>query len=219
MIDIFVPFIAPYNTLFVGLGTLSGWIMMLVMWTGLARARFVGKGKPWMWRSVHAISYLMWPIALVHGLAAGRAAATWVIVSYVICVLFVLVGLAVRLSVSLNRRKDFASTSTGSMKPVGSLVPTQSPAVKKRAPRRRDPEPERAPVGAQTWVPATPVSPAVPPMRPMPRCPGRRSGRRPGRPAPGRPAGNAGQRHAGERDAGQRFAVRRRPPAPPLCGR
>jgi hypothetical protein len=182
VIDIFVPFIAPYNTLFIGLGTLSGWIIMLVMWTGLARARFVGKGKPWMWRSVHAISYLMWPIALIHGLAAGRAAAPWVIVCYVICVMFVLVGLAVRLSVSLNRRKDFSSTSTGSMKPVGSLVATQSPAVKKRAPRRRDPEPERAPVGAQTWVPATPVSPAVPPMRPMPPVPaGAPVGARPAR--------------------------------------
>ena len=152
MIDIVVPFIAPYNTLYVGFGTLSGWIMMLVMWTGLARAKFVGRGRPWMWRSIHAISYLMWPIALVHGLAAGRAAATWVIVSYVICILLVLVGLAVRLSVSLNRRKDFASTSTGSMKPVGSLVPTQSPVLKKKKPSRRA-EPERA-APPEPWQPA-----------------------------------------------------------------
>ena len=84
-----------------------------MLWTGLARAKFVGRGKPWMWRSLHSIAYLAWPIALVHGLSAGRAAATWVIVSYVVCVLGVLVGLAVRLSVSLNRKKDFSSTSTG----------------------------------------------------------------------------------------------------------
>jgi hypothetical protein len=161
LIDIFVPFIAPYNTAYVGFGTLSGWIMMLVMWTGLARAKFVGRGRPWMWRSIHAISYLMWPIALVHGLAAGRAAATWVIVSYVICVLLVLVGLAVRLSVSLNRRKDFASTSTGSMKPVGSLVPTQSPVLKKKKLSRRA-EPERA-APPEPWHPAAaPRGPAAP---------------------------------------------------------
>jgi hypothetical protein len=158
-IDILIPFAAPYNTVYVGLGTLSGWIMMLVMWTGLARAKFVGRGKPWMWRSIHAIAYLMWPLALVHGLAAGRRAAAWVIVSYVICVLLVLVGLAVRLSVSLNRRKDFASTSTGAMKPVGSLVATQAPAPKKRPSRRAVPEQ----VAAEPWVPAgVPRSSAAP---------------------------------------------------------
>jgi len=142
---------------------------MLVMWTGLARAKFIGRGRPWMWRSIHAISYLMWPIALVHGLAAGRAAATWVIVSYVVCVLLVLVGLAVRLSVSLNRRKDFASTSAGSMKPVGSLVPTQAPVLKKPS-RRAEPERVAAP---EPWRPAAaPHSSATPvsgtPLDPTP---------------------------------------------------
>jgi len=167
VIDIFFPFLHSFNRVFIGLGTMSGIIMVLVMWTGIARARFIGRGKPWMWRSVHAISYLMWPIALVHGLAAGRAAATYVIVSYVLCILFVLVGLAVRLSVSLNRRKDFSSTSTGSMKAVGSLVPTNAPGAKKRSSgRRRDADPIEAHVVAdrgnapaavlESWTPAVP---------------------------------------------------------------
>jgi hypothetical protein len=176
-IDMFVPFLSHgYNRIYVGLGTISALIMVTVMWTGLVRARFVGRGKPWMWRSIHAVSYLMWPIALVHGLSAGRPAATWVIVSYVVCVLGVLIGLAVRLSVSLNRRKDFASTSTGSIKPVGSLVPTNSPGLKKRPGRRADPDStgprvvaERgdAPEAAlETWVPATPPvgAPAAAPV-------------------------------------------------------
>jgi hypothetical protein len=162
VLDIFVPFMASFNTLYVGLGTLAGMLMVSVLWTGLARARFAGKGKPWMWRSMHSVAYLAWPIALVHGLAAGRAAATWVIVSYIVCVLFVLVALAVRLSVSLNRRKDFSSTATGNLKPVGSLVPTQSAPAKKKPSRRRDPEPARAPAAVETWSPAAaPVSPAV----------------------------------------------------------
>ena len=104
----------------------------------------------------------MWPIALVHGLAAGRAAPTWVIVSYVVCVLLVLVGLAVRLSVSLNRRKDFASTSTGAIKPVGSLVPTQTPAPKKR-PGRREPSRPGTRRRPEPWVPAAGAA------RPRPR--------------------------------------------------
>jgi len=162
VIDIFIPFLAPYNTMFIGFGTLSGFIMVLVMWTGLARSRFIGRGKPWMWRGIHAISYLMWPIALVHGLGAGRAAATWVTVSYVVCVLGVLVGLAVRLSVSLNRKKDFASqagTGTGKIQPVGKLVPTASPSAKGRGKSRRDDavvaDRGNAPAAAvEAWAPA-----------------------------------------------------------------
>src|SRR4051794_39434610 len=138
VVDVFVPFLNPGPVGgYIGLGTVSGWIMVLVMWSGLARSRFVGRGKPWMWRSLHAVSYLIWPIALVHGLSAGRPAKPWIIVSYIVCILLVMVGLAVRLSVSLNRRKDFSSTAaSGGMKPVGKLVPTPAPAAKK--PRRRE---------------------------------------------------------------------------------
>ncbi|MEU4423481.1 translation initiation factor III, partial [Actinoplanes sp. NPDC024001] len=141
-IDIVVPFLLPgFNRVYVGLGTVAGWVMVLVMWTGIARSRFIGRGKPWMWRGIHAISYLMWPIALMHGLSAGRPAATWVTVSYILCVLAVLVGLAVRLSVSLNRRKDFSSAAgaAGAVKEVGKLVPTASPAPLRRPGRRGEP--------------------------------------------------------------------------------
>jgi hypothetical protein len=171
LIDAFIPFLAPYNRLYVGLGTLSGWILIMVMWTGIARSKFIGRGQPWMWRSIHAVSYLLWPIALMHGLSAGRAAKPWVIVSYVVCILLVLVGLAVRLSVSLNRNKDFASNVTGGMKPVGKLVPTTPPPAKKRPGRWDKPEPVEAMPAAvvDTWVPASPVTapPVAPPMPPV----------------------------------------------------
>jgi hypothetical protein len=170
VIDAFVPFLAPYKTMLIGFGTLSGYIMVMVMWTGIARSRFIGKGKPWMWRGIHAVSYLMWPIALLHGLGAGRAAAPWVIVSYVICILLVLVGLAVRLSVRLNRRKDFASqagTGTGKIQPVGKLVPTTTPSIKSRGKSRRDDavvaDRANAPAAAvQSWAPAARVTGAPP---------------------------------------------------------
>jgi hypothetical protein len=139
VMDVFVPFLVPYKTMLIGFGTLSGYIMVMVMWTGIARSRFIGRGKPWMWRGIHAISYLMWPIALLHGLGAGREAKPWVIVSYIICVLLVLVGLAVRLSVRLNRRKDFASQAgTGKIQPVGKPAPTTAPSIKSRGKSRRD---------------------------------------------------------------------------------
>ena len=150
VVDIFVPFLARNQTLYIGLGTLAGFFMVSVLWTGIVRARFAGRGKPWMWRSLHSVAYLAWPIALTHGLSAGRAAAGWVIASYIVCVLFVLVALAVRLSVSLGRRKNFSSTSTGSIKPVGKLVATTSSSVKNRSKRRseRDVQVEVQPISA-----------------------------------------------------------------------
>jgi hypothetical protein len=242
VIDIFIPFLSPGNRVFVGLGTMSGLIMVMVMWTGIARARFIGRGKPWMWRSVHAISYLMWPIALVHGLSAGRAAATYVTVSYVLCVLLVLVGLAVRLSVSLNRRKDFSSTSTGSMKPVGSLVPTAAPSAKKRGPgRRREADPMEARVVAdrgnapaavlESWTPAVPPVSAQPaPVSPAPARsePARSEPARsePARSAPYEPEYQRAERYAEEERAprsrryaeeeppARRYAEEDVPPAP-----
>ncbi|MFI1988612.1 translation initiation factor III [Actinoplanes sp. NPDC020271] len=183
VIDIFIPFITPTNTLFIGLGQLSGYVMVLVTWSGIVRAKFIGRGKPWMWRAIHSVSYLIWPLALIHGLSAGRPAKTWVIVSYVVCVLLVLIGLAVRLSVSLNRRKDFSSAAgVGAAKSqTSAVVPTTS------APRNRwgGGGQNREQLGADlvqaappvsNWVPAAPpaaapVSPAVAPIpEPEPRA-------------------------------------------------
>jgi hypothetical protein len=177
IIDAFIPFMASYNRLLVGFGTISGWIMILVMWTGIARARFIGQDRPWLWRSIHSISYLMWPIALMHGLAAGRPAKTWVNVSYILCILLVLIGLAVRLSVSLNRRKDFASTmgtaGSSGMRPAGQMVPTAATPAKRGKGRERAPEPETlGPVAVLDWAPAAP--PASAPVMQEPSAPRQR---------------------------------------------
>ncbi|AVT38151.1 hypothetical protein [Plantactinospora sp. BB1] len=104
---------------YVGLGTVAGAAMVAVLWTGLVRARFAGVGKPWLWRTLHSISYAAWPIALVHGLQAGRAAATWVTLSYLLCVALVLALLGVRLSVSLGRKRAELGQTTGALSPVG----------------------------------------------------------------------------------------------------
>ena len=167
IIDLFIPFLNPSSErVFIGLGTLAGITMSSVLWTGFIRARFAGRGKPWMWRSLHSVAYLSWPISIVHGLKAGRDAAAYVYVGYLLCVVFVLVFLGVRFSVSLNRRKDFSSTATNAMKPVGSLVPTT--AAKGKKPSRRGSgdlggrvvaDRGNAPAAVlDTWVPAAPVS-------------------------------------------------------------
>ncbi|MGY0004587.1 ferric reductase-like transmembrane domain-containing protein [Micromonospora sp. I033] len=98
-----VPFLAGRG-LYVGLGTVAALMMVGVLWTGIVRVRFAGVGPKWMWRALHSMAYVSWPFALLHGLNAGRAAKTWVVLSYLACVLLVVVALLVRLSVHLGKR-------------------------------------------------------------------------------------------------------------------
>ncbi|SBT49182.1 hypothetical protein GA0070621_3372 [Micromonospora narathiwatensis] len=101
--DAVVPFIGGRG-LYVGLGTVAALLMASVLWTGLIRVRFAGVGPKWLWRALHSMAYVSWPFALLHGLNAGRPAASWVVLSYLACVLLVVVALLVRLSVHLGRR-------------------------------------------------------------------------------------------------------------------
>ncbi len=101
--DAVVPFIGGAG-LYVGLGTVAALLMVGVLWTGIVRVRFAGVGPKWFWRALHSMAYVSWPFALVHGLNAGRPAATWVLLSYLACVLAVVLALMVRLSVHLGKR-------------------------------------------------------------------------------------------------------------------
>ncbi|MET8084654.1 hypothetical protein [Micromonospora sp. NPDC005237] len=101
--DSLVPFVGGRG-LYVGLGTVAALLMVSVIWTGIIRARFAGVGPKWLWRALHSAAYLAWPFAIVHGLNAGRAAKSWVVLSYLACILFVVLALLVRLSVTIGRR-------------------------------------------------------------------------------------------------------------------
>ncbi|MFI7305383.1 hypothetical protein ACIBM8_19395 [Micromonospora aurantiaca] len=101
--DAVVPFLSG-SGLYVGLGTVAALLMVGVLWTGLVRVRFAGVGPKWFWRGLHSMAYVSWPFALVHGLNAGRPAAGWVVLSYLACVVLVVMALLVRLSVHLGKR-------------------------------------------------------------------------------------------------------------------
>jgi hypothetical protein len=114
-----VPFVAARFQ--VGLGTLAAYLMLTVMWSGIARARFASREKAWMWRPLHATAYLSWPVALWHGLNTGRPAAVWVTASYLVLVLFTLVALGLRLSAENNHRKHITSLDRTTVADQGHL--------------------------------------------------------------------------------------------------
>jgi sulfoxide reductase heme-binding subunit YedZ len=62
-----VPFVAGYRPFAVGLGTLAVDLFLLVVVTSLLRSHLPLR----LWKAVHLTSYLLWPLAFVHGITAG----------------------------------------------------------------------------------------------------------------------------------------------------
>ncbi|MDH6123745.1 hypothetical protein [Kitasatospora sp. GP82] len=89
----------------VSLGTVAADLLVLVAATGALRGRFAGSRRPWLWRVLHASAYACWPIALAHGLSAGRQAHAWVVWSYGLCAAVVALALLVRALAFAGRSK------------------------------------------------------------------------------------------------------------------
>ena len=66
-----VPFTSAYEPLLVGLGTIALDIMVAVVVTSLLRHRIPERA----WRWTHLSAYLMWPVAMAHGVLMSTASA------------------------------------------------------------------------------------------------------------------------------------------------
>lgn len=107
----------------IGFGSLAGLLMVVTAATGALRSAFaqpspkaarLGQslasprdtgGIAGRWRAVHALAYPAWCAALIHGLYAGRAAATWVVVMYGLCLAGVAGALCLRLLPRPTKRR------------------------------------------------------------------------------------------------------------------
>jgi DMSO/TMAO reductase YedYZ heme-binding membrane subunit len=106
-VDAVEPVLASGRTFYVGLGTLASDLLLLIAVTGVARRRFA-TGWTAMWRAVHVTAYLAWPLAVLHGLLAGRHAKPYVDWSYGACLAAVALALLVRLVASTRGRAETA---------------------------------------------------------------------------------------------------------------
>lgn len=66
-LSVIVPFVSAWRPQAVGLGTLSLDLLVLIVVTSLVRGRIPVR----LWRGIHWTSYLLWPLAFLHGLTAG----------------------------------------------------------------------------------------------------------------------------------------------------
>jgi hypothetical protein len=107
--DAGVPFLDHGRTLYLGLGTIASDLFLLILVTGILRARFATVRPTWAWRALHSTAYLAWVMGIVHGLLAGRTAKPYVDWSYGACVAAVGLALIVRV-VAAGRVRETASS-------------------------------------------------------------------------------------------------------------
>jgi predicted ferric reductase len=92
-----VPFGSHYRTFWLGLGAIAFELMVAIVATSLLR-HVIGVR---VWRAVHWLAYLSWPMAVLHGIGTGTDASTpWMIGVTVVSVDAVLAALAWRWRIS-----------------------------------------------------------------------------------------------------------------------
>jgi DMSO/TMAO reductase YedYZ heme-binding membrane subunit len=109
-VDAVAPFLASGRTLYLGIGTLASDLVLLILATGVARHRFAA-GWPGTWRAVHVTAYLAWPLAVAHGLLAGRQAKSYVDWGYGGCMAAVALALLIRLVTTTRGRAEVVRQS------------------------------------------------------------------------------------------------------------
>ncbi|MDJ0349365.1 ferric reductase-like transmembrane domain-containing protein [Cryobacterium sp. PH29-G1] len=95
VVEFFVPFLGAYKPLWLGLGTVAVDLLIAIIATSLLR-RFVGLR---VFRVVHWLTYLLWPIALAHAIGNGTDATTpWFIAFAVLSTIIVFAAVAWRVT-------------------------------------------------------------------------------------------------------------------------
>jgi methionine sulfoxide reductase heme-binding subunit len=86
MMDLLVPFLARYRPVWQGLGTLGAELIVVLAITSLARNRL----GPRVWRTLHWLAYLCWPVAVAHAVGTGTDRSSgWLLLTVAGCVLAV----------------------------------------------------------------------------------------------------------------------------------
>lgn len=77
-----VPLASSYRPLPVALGVIALYLFVALIATSLLRRHIPQRA----WRTIHWASYLMWPLALAHGITSGSdAAAPWMLAVDAVC--------------------------------------------------------------------------------------------------------------------------------------
>jgi predicted ferric reductase len=98
LLEAVVPFIGTYSPFYLGLGALSIDIILVLVLTSLFRTRLPFK----VWRVIHWLAYVSWPVAVLHTIGIGTDQA-WVLITAGVSVVLVLAAGGYRVA-SVRRR-------------------------------------------------------------------------------------------------------------------
>ena len=130
-IDAFIPFLSPYRTFYIGLGTIASDLILLLVVTSIVRKRFTAHGKAWRWRAIHYTAYAAFVLGVAHGLMGGRDAKPYVDWSYGFAIALTALALVVRfLAISLRSKRGLSAPASADQGPGGSgSVPLRAAAL------------------------------------------------------------------------------------------
>jgi methionine sulfoxide reductase heme-binding subunit len=78
-----VPFVSGYERFALGLGAIAFDLMLAVIVTSLLRRHM----NPRVWRAIHWLAYLSWPVAVVHGILSSKdLQGGWELALTIICI-------------------------------------------------------------------------------------------------------------------------------------
>ena len=119
-----VPLASSYQRFWVALGTVGLDLLLAVTLTSLLRHRMPVR----LWRALHWLAYLSWPVALAHAFGMGTDMGTpWVVMLAVACVVSVLGSGAWRISVDAGRKRRALAYAAVRSRPDGVPVKHLSP--------------------------------------------------------------------------------------------
>ncbi len=88
-----IPFSSSYRRLWLGLGVVAVYLLLAIVVTSLLRPLFGHH----VWRLIHWFTYLMWPIAVIHGIGTGTDPRFgWMLAIEAVCIGSVVLAVAWR---------------------------------------------------------------------------------------------------------------------------
>jgi DMSO/TMAO reductase YedYZ heme-binding membrane subunit len=130
----------------IGLGVLAGLLMVSTGVTGALRSSMATPARlAARWRATHMLAYPAWCLALLHGLYAGRAPKTYVVVLYGLCLVAVAGAVALRAAPPPVKRKVATRVLTLLYRAPAEAPPAAPPARPSAPPPVRPEEDPGAP--------------------------------------------------------------------------
>jgi DMSO/TMAO reductase YedYZ heme-binding membrane subunit len=129
LLDAVIPFLSPFRTFYIGLGTIASDLIILLVITSIYRKRFTTNGNAWRWRAIHYCAYASFLFGVWHGLLGGRAGKAYVDWSYGLVIAFVALGLGIRMLANSLRPKENLSSAPVSEASSSGSAPMRAAAM------------------------------------------------------------------------------------------